>query len=590
MKVLVYQCTNEGIHMSFKGKIFSLLTFIVVLAIFTSYLSANYFINRYIFDTSVKNITSQLNLVKDKLNGDMKSQILLAKNIDTSSDSLEKLQKESGFFRINKIMYDMLFTDKGSEVDPAIKDPLAKRLAEAGQNITVSDIFYEADKPVIIVTIPGEKRGNFFFIDLTDIRTLLKNSTSPGSYFELADASNQVLFSNKIDGDLIEVKHTLDIGEKSWKLTGYIDKSYIEAQTNSINQSITFALLIAGIVLLTLGIFLVRIAYRPIENLRIVVTDLASGEGDLTRRLEVNSKDDLGLIASGINHFTETLQGLMLSIANTTDSLDSRVAKISEKALLNHGLLDSHAQETEQAVSAITEMSATADSVAESALSASQLTEDSAQQAETCKTLVNHSVSSIEALINDVENMSTSIFTLNDDIANIASVLSVIGGIAEQTNLLALNAAIEAARAGEQGRGFAVVADEVRSLASRTQDSTKEINNMLSKLQSGTSSVVEAMENTKLACQASAEATEKSTLSLDIMTESIVEINSLNVQIATAAEQQSVTTNEISRNMTMIQNMVNELEENGKETLASVEEIKNNKSQLVEVVEHFKLS
>ena len=222
--------------MSFKGKIFSLLAFIVILAIFTSYLSANYFINRYIFDTSIKNTTSQLNLVKDKLSGDIKNKILLAKNIDTGSASLEELQNESGFFRINKIMYDMLFTDKGSEVDPAIKDPLVKRLKEAGQKITVSDIFYEADKPVIIVTIPGNKRGNFFFIDLTDIQTLLKNSTSQGSYFELTDAANHVLFSNKIDGELIEVEHLLDVGEKTWKLTGYIDKSYIEEQTSSLNH------------------------------------------------------------------------------------------------------------------------------------------------------------------------------------------------------------------------------------------------------------------------------------------------------------------------------------------------------------------
>jgi len=576
--------------MSFKGKIFSLLVFIVVLAIFTSYLSANYFINNYIFDTSVKSTTSQLNLVKDKLSGDIANKILLAENIDTGSTSLEELQQGSGFFRINKVIQGMLFTDSGTENDPAKKDPILKMLAEAGQKTSVSDIFNEKEKAVITVTIPGKNgRGNIFFIDLSDIQALLQNSSTEGSYLELSDDAGFLLFSNKVDGDLLKVEHQVNVGDKVWHLTGYIDKSYIAQQTGSINRSITMALLIAGLALLALGILLVRIAYRPIENLRDVVTDLASGEGDLTRRLSINSKDDLGLIANGINSFTESLQGLMLDVAATTVQLDGGVVKISDKALLNHGLLDSHAKETEQAVSAITEMSATADSVAQSALSASQLTEDSSQQAETCKALVRHSVTSIEALINDVEQMSTSIFTLNDDIAKIGSVLGVIGGIAEQTNLLALNAAIEAARAGEQGRGFAVVADEVRSLASRTQESTKEINAMLSKLQSGTSSVVSAMENTKLGCQASAEATEESTHSLDKMAGSIIDINSLNMQIAAAAEQQSVTTNEISRNMSMIQNMVNELEQNGAETLNSVEEIKLSKSQLVEVVEHFKL-
>jgi len=577
--------------MSFKGKIFSVLIFILVLAIFTSYLSANYYINNYIFETSVKSTTSQLNLVRDKLNSDMGSKILLANNIDTGSNSLDELQKESGFFRINKVIQGILFTDKGTETDPAKKDPILNMLVKAGDKMSVSDIFTENDKAVITVTIPGKNgRGNIFFLDLTYIQTLLKNASMPGSYLTLNDHAGFALFDNKVDGDLLKVEHQIKVGDKQWHLTGYIDKSYIAQQTNSINSAITLALFIAGLVLLALGIFLVRLAYRPIENLRDVVTDLASGEADLTRRLKVSSKDDLGLIATGINSFTEHLQQLMQDVAATTEQLDNGVAKISNTVSLNHDLLNSHAKETEQAVSAISEMSATADSVAQSALSASRLTEDSSQQAKVCKGLVRHSVSSIEALINDVEEMSASIFTLNDDIAKIGSVLGIIGGIAEQTNLLALNAAIEAARAGEQGRGFAVVADEVRSLASRTQASTKEINTMLSQLQAGTSSVVNAVESTKAGCQASAKATQESTTSLDLMTSSIVEINALNMQIAAAAEQQSVTTNEISRNMTMIQNMVIELEKNDTKTLNNSNEIKNNKTQLVKVVEHFKLS
>tara|TARA_R110001583_G_scaffold22238_4_gene83593 strand:+ start:9905 stop:11641 length:1737 start_codon:yes stop_codon:yes gene_type:complete len=575
---------------SFKGKIYSLFVFIVVLAIFTSYISANYFISQYIFDTSVKSTTNQLDLVKDKLSGDIANKILLAKNIDTGSASLEELQKESGFFRINKVIQGMLFTDHGTETDPAKKDPILKILTQAGDKITVSNIFKEKEKSIISLAVPGQNgRGNIFFIDLSDIQTLLKNASMDGSYLELSDASNNILFSNKIDGDLIAVEHQVTVGDKIWNLTGYIDKLTIAKNTSSLNQSITLALLIAGLILLALSIILVRIAYRPIINLREVVTDLSSGECDLTHRLDVNSQDDLGLIAEGINRFTESLQELILNVASTTQNLGESVSKISKKASLNHNLMDNHAKETEQAVSAITEMSATADSVAQSALSASQLTEDSSQQAETCKSLVKHSITSIEALIVDVENMSTSIFTLNDDISQIESVLSVIGGIAEQTNLLALNAAIEAARAGEQGRGFAVVADEVRSLASRTQESTKQINEMLGKLQSGTSSVVSAMENTKQGCQNSADATEKSTHSLDLMTTSIFELNALNMQIAAAAEEQNVTTNEISRNMAMIQNMVGELEKNDAETLVSVAEIENNKTQLIDVVKHFKL-
>jgi methyl-accepting chemotaxis protein len=584
------QSKAKGESMSFKGKVYSLFGFIVVLALLTSYLSVNYYVSNYIYEQSVNNTANQLNLVKDKLSKDIDNKILLAKNINTSSSGLDVLQKESGFFRINKVLHGMVFSENGTENEPSKVGPILKLLADANGQIAISNIFTMLEKPVLTVTIPikGE-RGNIFFLDLTDIQNLLKTSASPGVYYELTDAADNLLFTNKIEGNLIKNQYKVSVGKKEWILSSYIDKAFIAQKTNSLNKAITFALLISGIVLFALSIILVRIAYRPIETLRIVVTDLASGEGDLTRRLEVSSKDDLGLIATAINQFTENLQGLMQEISTSADNLSEGIDQISEKTDRNQKLMVSHAQETEQAVTAIAEMNSTAESVAESALTASQLTDDSSQQAETCKEQVNSSVSSIKALIHDVENMSESIFTLNSDIDKIGSILGVIGGIAEQTNLLALNAAIEAARAGEQGRGFAVVADEVRSLASRTQDSTKEINEMLTKLQSGTSSVVSAMENTKQACQTSAQATEKSTVSLDTMTGSINDIHTLNAQIAAAAEQQSVTTNEISRNMHMIQNMIIELEKNGVETTANAMDIEKSKSKLDDVVSYFKL-
>jgi len=577
--------------MSFKGKVYSLFGLIVLLAVLTSYLSVNYYVSNYIYEQSVTNTSKQIDLVKEKLSSDIYNKILLAKNIDTGSAGLAEIQEKSGFFRIIKVIQGIVFSEHGTGNDPAQEQLVLKTLKEAGKQITISDVFTENDSPTITVAIPGQNgRGNIFYINLTDMQTLLKQSTSPGIYLELSDAAGNLVFTNKINGDLIKLEHKVTVGDKGWKLTGYIDRAYIQKNTNALNKSITFALILTGLLLLFLSILLVSIAYRPIENLRKVVTDLASGEGDLTRRLAIKSKDDLGLIATAVNRFTESVQSLMLEVSSSAGNLSDGINQISQKTELNRNLMMSHAQETEQAVAAITEMSATAESVAESALTASQLTDDSSQQAAKCKEQVNDSVLSIKALVNDVDNMSDSIFTLNSDIDKIGNVLSVIGGIAEQTNLLALNAAIEAARAGEQGRGFAVVADEVRSLASRTQDSTKEINEMLTKLQSGTASVVSAMENTKQACQTSAQATENSTFALDTMTDSIAEINMLNVQIATAAEQQSVTTSEISRNMNMIQNMIVELEENGIETQASAKDIEHSKYQLDEVVEYFKLN
>lgn len=191
--------------------------------------------------------------------------------------------------------------------------------------------------------------------------------------------------------------------------------------------------------------------------------------------------------------------------------------------------------------------------------------------------------------MNEVEAMALNIQTMNEDTHKISTVLSVIGEIADQTNLLALNAAIEAARAGEQGRGFAVVADEVRTLAARTQQSTSEINEMLTRLRNGADTVVRAMDATKLSCQQTADTTASVNNSLDSMTSSVMQINDLGIQIATAAEEQSSVTEEINRNMTMIQNMVAQLTDNSDKTMESTHSLASSNEQLVAIVGQFKL-
>ena len=246
--------------------------------------------------------------------------------------------------------------------------------------------------------------------------------------------------------------------------------------------------------------------------------------------------------------------------------------------------------ETTQVVTAMNEMSSTAESVAQSASQTAEFTRVTNDEAEQSKLVVASAVRSVADLIEEVESMAKSIQAMNEDSQKIGSVLMVIGEIADQTNLLALNAAIEAARAGEQGRGFAVVADEVRALAARTQQSTSEINNMLDNLNEGTRTVVKAMDDTKLRCQETAETTENVNESLDRMVNSIVRINDLGLEIATAASQQNAVTEEVSRNMTTIQSMVDELTSNGSQTMESTSGLSKNNQQLSQIVAQFKLN
>jgi len=375
----------------------------------------------------------------------------------------------------------------------------------------------------------------------------------------------------------------------SWKVAVTVNKSshFIEI-TDSLESAF-----ITGLVLIILASIIILFAlnrlYRPILSLKETIVDLAEGNADLTRRIEVHSNDDLGQIAQAVNKFTLNLQQMMLEISQSTEYISEGIEGLRSQTEHNNNVLLEHAAETEQIVVAITEMSSTADSVAQSAAQSATFTQKSTDEAKRSKGVVQSAVYGVAELVTEVDTMALSIQTMNEDTNKISSVLSVIGEIADQTNLLALNAAIEAARAGEQGRGFAVVADEVRTLAARTQQSTSEINDMLTRLRSGADSVVQAMKTTKTSCEQTAETTESVNESLDSMTESVLQINDLGIQIATAAEEQSSVTEEINRNMNSIQSMVHQLTNNSTKTLSSSHDLASCNTQLMSIVSQFKL-
>ena len=376
----------------------------------------------------------------------------------------------------------------------------------------------------------------------------------------------------------------------SWHILVTLDKDAHHAViTDSLEDSIITAVILILIVSLLIHICLNKL-YQPIIALKSTIQDLAQGNGDLTQRLEVTSKDDLGQIAEGVNTFISNLQSIMLEISQSTTHISTGIEQLRSQTEHNNTVLIDHASETDQVVVAVTEMSSTADSVAQSAAQSATFTQKSSDEAHQSKTVVQGAVNGVADLVNEVEAMALNIQTMNEDTHKISTVLSVIGEIADQTNLLALNAAIEAARAGEQGRGFAVVADEVRTLAARTQQSTSEINEMLTRLRSGADTVVKAMDATKLSCQQTADTTASVNDSLDSMTNSVMQINDLGIQIATAAEEQSSVTEEINRNMTMIQTMVAQLTENGEKTMDSTHTLASSNEQLVAIVGRFKLS
>ncbi|QNM98578.1 methyl-accepting chemotaxis protein [Chitinimonas koreensis] len=398
---------------------------------------------------------------------------------------------------------------------------------------------------------------------------------------------------DKIVGEEHKVDLTFDDnGSKKKVATAhiYVSRAEVEDAVRSNWLSLLIQIVVLDVVLVVaLSLSLKAVVLKPLLRLRDALKDIASGDADLTRRLAIQRNDEFAEVSRAFNLFVERLQGVMRKVSETAIQLAAaaeQTTRITEHA--NAGIQQQQ-QQTDEVVSVVSELGAQIHEVSDSTAKASEAAAFADNEAEKGRVVVAEAVRTIGEATSEVQNAAGVIEQLARNSEKIGKVLSVINDIAKQTNLLALNAAIEAARAGEAGRGFAVVADEVRVLANRTHESTTEIQNVILELQQGTNEAVMAMDTSRDKADLGLKRAHEAGAAIERLAESARQIAHLDDEIALVTSRQDKMVDGMTENIRQIRNIVGEAANSAQQTAIASEEVAKLAAQLQVSVEQFKL-
>ncbi|MFJ4588220.1 methyl-accepting chemotaxis protein [Pseudomonas moraviensis] len=375
----------------------------------------------------------------------------------------------------------------------------------------------------------------------------------------------------------------------NWYIGLSIDKGQAYAMLSEFRTSAVIATIIAVAIIIALLGMLIRLLIQPLHVMTRAMEDIADGEGDLTKRLNIVNNDEFGILGTAFNRFVERIHGSIREVSSATGQVNEvvlRVVAASNSSMYNS---DQQASRTSSVAAAINQLGAAAQEIARNAAQASNQASDARGLAEDGQQVVERSIKAMNQLSSMLSASSTNIESLNSKTVNIGQILEVITSISQQTNLLALNAAIEAARAGEAGRGFAVVADEVRNLAHRTQESAQQVQTMIEELQVGARESVSTMSDSQRHSQDSVEIANLAGERLNSVTLRIGEIDGMNQSVATATEEQTAVVESINVDITEINTLNQEGVENLQATLRACSDLEQQASRLKQLVGSFRI-
>ncbi|QXI21688.1 methyl-accepting chemotaxis protein [Pseudomonas iranensis] len=375
----------------------------------------------------------------------------------------------------------------------------------------------------------------------------------------------------------------------NWYIGLSIDKDQAYSMLSEFRTSAVIATIIAVAIIIALLGMLIRLLIQPLHVMNRAMEDIADGEGDLTKRLNIVNNDEFGILGTAFNRFVERIHGSIREVSSATGQVNEvalRVVAASNSSMYNS---DQQASRTSSVAAAINQLGAAAQEIARNAAQASNQASDARGLAEDGQQVVERSIKAMNQLSSMLSASSTNIESLNSKTVNIGQILEVITSISQQTNLLALNAAIEAARAGEAGRGFAVVADEVRNLAHRTQESAQQVQTMIEELQVGARESVSTMSDSQRHSQDSVEIANLAGERLNSVTLRIGEIDGMNQSVATATEEQTAVVESINVDITEINTLNQEGVENLQATLRACSDLEQQASRLKQLVGSFRI-